>query len=233
MMTASTDAFRLESVGRVFGPRNGPRFEALTDVSLSIPGNRLTTIVGPSGSGKSTLLSLLGLLDTPSRGELYVGGSPTFGASERERCVLRATMFGFVFQAFHLMARRTVLDNVALGGLYRGLPYAQRRAEALASLETVGLAEKAGNHAATLSGGEKQRVAIARALVGAPPILLCDEPTGNLDSANGRAILELLLRIAAAGSTVIVVTHDMSIADKGDYRISVRDGRAEPVGQSY
>lgn len=219
-------AFELTDITKAYGDLNGrrPIFTALRDVTLRIPIGGLTTIVGPSGSGKSTLLGLLGLLDRPTRGTIRVLDRDASGVGERGRCRLRAQHLGFVFQAFHLMHRRSVLDNVMVGGLYRGLRRAERADESLRRLETVGLQHKADVRAETLSGGERQRVAIARALVGSPQVLLCDEPTGNLDSANGKAITDTLLQLAHSGTTVIMVTHDPLIAALGDRTVRVRDG---------
>jgi putative ABC transport system ATP-binding protein len=217
-------AFALHGVTRTYGPAS-QAFHALRDVDVTIPYEAMTTVVGPSGSGKSTLLSLLGLLDRPTSGTLTVAGQDTTGASDRERGTLRASHLGFVFQAFHLMPHRTVLDNAMLGGVYRGLTRRQRQTEARERLEHVGLGTKSANLAGTLSGGERQRTAIARALVGSPPVLLCDEPTGNLDSVNGKRVVDILTDLAAAGTTVVLVTHDPTIAALGDCRLHVNDGR--------
>lgn len=222
-----TAAFELEDVTRVYGNTSStePQFLALRQVCLSIPAGAFTTIVGPSGSGKSTLLGLLGLLDRPSEGRVTIAGHETAHLSERDRCRLRAVHLGFVFQSFHLMQDRTVLENVMLGGLYRGLTRRQRQLESSERLADMGLADKLTNRAATLSGGERQRVAIARALVGSPDILLCDEPTGNLDSTNGELVVAALRTLADQGITVVMVTHDPAIAAMGNHRIQVRDGR--------
>jgi ABC-type lipoprotein export system ATPase subunit len=224
LATEQPAAFELRDVGKTYESKSGPGFSALRNVSITIPQGSFTTIVGPSGSGKSTLLGLLGLLDRPTTGEVYLAGHPTVRSREKARCRLRSVHLGFVFQSFHLMTRRSVLENVALGGLYKGLPHSRRLSEARLRLDTVGLSQKESNLAGTLSGGERQRVAIARALVGGPPILLCDEPTGNLDSTNGQAVVHLLRQLADEGTTVVVVTHDLTIAEQGRHRISVLDG---------
>lgn len=231
-MIGGTFAFELSGVAKTYGTPGGatPPFDALKEVELSIPHGSLTTIVGPSGSGKSTLLGLLGLLDRPSSGELIIAGESTADLSERRRCLLRARHLGFVFQAFHLMPERTVVDNVMLGGIYRGLNRRERRDEAERLLVDVGLAGKARQRAATLSGGERQRVAIARALVGRPGILLCDEPTGNLDSRNGERVVNELQRLATTGITVVLVTHDQAVAGLGNHRIRVKDGLVSSDG---
>ncbi|MGN6253345.1 MAG: ABC transporter ATP-binding protein [Marmoricola sp.] len=224
-------AYRLDGVSKVYGgDRGGARFVALRDVSLRIPEGAYATVVGPSGSGKSTLLGLLGLLDQPSSGTICVAGWSMSEANEKIRCRMRAQHLAFVFQAFHLMQHRTVLDNVMLGGLYRGLDRGERRAQAHARLAQVGLSAKADKRAGTLSGGERQRTAIARALLGSPSVLLCDEPTGNLDSANGRAVVALLGELHASGITIVLVTHDEHIAAQGDHRISVVDGQVRGDG---
>lgn len=233
-MTPDAPAFRLQGVGKTYGsPGSGaPAFEALRDVDLTVPSATLTTIVGPSGSGKSTLLGLLGLLDRPTQGDLRISGQATAELTERARCALRARHLGFVFQAFHLMPDRTVTDNVMLGGIYRGMSRRQRGRDAHRLLTDIGLADKVGQRASTLSGGERQRVAIARALVGNPDILLCDEPTGNLDSRNGDRVVDELRRLARTGITVVIVTHDPTIAALGTHRIEVRDGQVSSGAQA-
>lgn len=223
-------AFLLADVGKAYGSEGEPLFDALQGVDLTIPSHTLTTIVGPSGSGKSTLLGLLGLLDRPTSGSLSIAGNATDDLSERARCRLRARHLGFVFQAFHLMADRTVQDNVMLGGMYRGLSRTARIKESERLVANIGLTQKLTQRAATLSGGERQRVAIARALMGAPDILLCDEPTGNLDSHNGRIVVAELERLAGTGVTVVVVTHDPEIATLGTHQIHVQDGRVSGDG---
>jgi len=217
-------AYELAGVTRCFGAPSGPQHVALRDVTLEIGSGSFTTIVGPSGSGKSTLLSLLGLLDRPSTGEIRVQGVPTAGASDHFRTRLRARSMSFVFQSFHLMSHQSVLENTALGGLYAGLRRNDRLERAERQLNRVGLQSKAAASVATLSGGEKQRVAIARALVADPPVLLCDEPTGNLDSRNGGAVVDILGQLHETGITVVIVTHDNGIAELGSVRLRVVDG---------
>ena len=221
----SPSAFELAGLSKVYGGlRGGPETLALRDVNLTIPSGLLVTIAGPSGSGKSTLLGLLGLLDQPTSGTIRVAGESATEAHEPARCQLRAMNIGFVFQAFHLMQGRSALENVMLGGLYRGMRRTERADEAIHRLEQVGLGGKARSYARTLSGGERQRVAIARALLGSPKILLCDEPTGNLDSSNGGAVVEILKDLPTSGVCVVVVTHDNDIARLGDQQIRVVDG---------
>lgn len=226
------NTYELDGVCKVYGgARPGePSFTALSDASFTIADAGLVTIVGPSGSGKSTLLGLLGLLDVPSAGQIQIAGLAVDSDNERHRCALRAALIGFVFQSFHLMDRRTVLENVMLGGLYRGLSRSECERQALHQLERVGLEAKSQTKAGTLSGGERQRTAIARSLIGNPEVLLCDEPTGNLDSANGASIVRLLDELNGSGITVVIVTHDQQIAARGTQQILVRDGRVSGDG---
>jgi putative ABC transport system ATP-binding protein len=204
---------------------DGVSVEALRGVSLTIDAGEYVAIVGPSGSGKSTLMHLLGGLDRPTSGRLLLGGKDVAGMSTSELAALRNATIGFVFQSFHLLARTSAVDNVALPLVYRGMRLSQRRDRATAVLQRVGLGHRLGHKPSQLSGGEQQRVAIARALVTDPLVVLADEPTGNLDSASGEAVLDLLDEINAERQVAIVlVTHDREVAARTRRRIVMRDG---------
>ncbi|MFF8410565.1 ABC transporter ATP-binding protein [Streptomyces omiyaensis] len=208
-----------------------PAVEALHPCDFRINEGDFVTIVGPSGSGKSTLLNIIGLLDSPSCGTYLLEKIDTGVISEARRAALRSERIGFVFQSFHLLPHRSATENVELAMLYQRVPRRERRKRAEAVLRRVGLEHRLRSLPTQLSGGECQRVAIARALVGNPSLLLCDEPTGNLDSKTTESVLELLKGLNEEGMTVVVITHDSYVAAQGQRTITIRDGfLTEQVG---
>ncbi|MDR6199269.1 putative ABC transport system ATP-binding protein [Microbacterium sp. SORGH_AS428] len=218
---------QLRDVTRSFpGP---PEVQALKGINLTVERGDYVSIVGPSGSGKSTMLSILGLLDRPSVGEYHLDGVLTSSLDEDSRAAVRARRIGFVFQAFHLMSRRTVLDNVLMPMLYSGVPRGEREDRARAALERVGLGGRTGFLPGLLSGGERQRVAVARAVVSRPSLLLADEPTGNLDRRTSDEVMDLFDELRADGLTLIVITHDDAVAARASRRVRIADGRLSEV----
>jgi putative ABC transport system ATP-binding protein len=224
---AEAPLIELDGVGKDY--ITGPEVvHALIDVQLGIPRGQFVAIVGASGSGKSTLMNILGCLDRPSRGAYRLGGVEVGARSIDERALVRNRLIGFIFQGFNLLPRSTALENVELPLVYRGLPRRRRRHMALEALEQVGLLGRVSHRPSELSGGQQQRVAIARALVTRPPLLLADEPTGNLDSKTTLEVMELLERLVDTEQiTLVLVTHEEDIAARAHRVISVRDGRIE------
>ena len=197
---------------------------ALRDVSLDIAEGEFVAIIGPSGSGKSTLMNLIGCLDVPTTGTYKLDGIDISDMSGDQQAVIRNEKIGFVFQDFNLLTKLTALENVELPLLYRNTPTSQRHAKALEALDMVGLSDRANHKPTELSGGQQQRVAIARALAGAPPILLADEPVGNLDSRSGREVTDLMHKVHEHGHTIILITHNQSQAAEAQRKISIYDG---------
>lgn len=219
-----------KEITKVFGA-NGNAVHALRGIDLEVEAGEFIALIGPSGSGKSTLMAILGCLDRPTAGAYLLDGHPVQGLSGSELARIRNTKIGFVFQAYNLLPKASVVRNVELPMLYAGVGRKARRARALELLERVGLADKAGKLPGELSGGQKQRVSIARALANEPAMLLADEPTGALDSHTGAEILGLFQELNAQGNTVLLVTHDLGIAALAKRRVEIRDGLIAQGGQ--
>ena len=215
---------KLDGVTKVF-LTDEVETHALSDVHLDIKQGEYVAIAGPSGCGKTTLLSILGLLDSPTRGTYTLGGEPVAQLSAGQRAIVRNRQIGFIFQSFNLIGDLTVYENVELPLTYRGMPAAERRKRAESALERVGMSHRAKHMPSQLSGGQQQRVAVARAVAGEPLILLADEPTGNLDSKNGDAVMSLLRELHAAGATICMVTHNPEYARHATRTINLFDGR--------
>jgi putative ABC transport system ATP-binding protein len=224
MTTSDQSLIRLEGIKKVFYT-DEVETHALAEVHLEIKRGEYVAISGPSGCGKTTLLSLLGLLDTPSGGQYWLDNKPVAQLSPAERARIRNREIGFIFQAFNLIGDLTVYENVELPLTYRGMPAADRKQRVMAALEKVGMSHRVKHYPSQLSGGQQQRVAVARAVAGEPLILLADEPTGNLDSTNGEAVMELLQALHRGGATICMVTHDPRYAAHADRAIHLFDGR--------
>jgi putative ABC transport system ATP-binding protein len=224
MNASKSPLIRLESVTKVF-TTDEVETHALSNIQLEIGKGEYLSIAGPSGCGKSTLLSILGLLDTPTSGTYGLNGEPVSGLAPAERARIRNRQIGFIFQSFNLIGDLSVIENVELPLTYRGMKPADRRRTAAEALERVGMAHRASHLPSQLSGGQQQRVAVARAVAGRPLILLADEPTGNLDSKSGEAVMELLRELHREGSTICMVTHDPRYARHADRTVHLFDGR--------
>ena len=224
MENGSQALIRLDNVSKVF-VTDEVETHALSGVHFEVRKGEYLSIAGPSGCGKSTLLAILGLLDTPSDGVYYLNDKPVTGLKLSERARIRNREIGFIFQAFNLIGDLTVYENVELPLTYRGMPASERKRRVHDALERVGMSHRMKHYPSQLSGGQQQRVAVARALSGDPLILLADEPTGNLDSANGEAVMTLLRELHAQGSTICMVTHDPRYAEFADRTIRLFDGR--------
>jgi len=220
----NSSLLKLEGVTKVF-LTDEVETHALSGIHLEIRKGEYVSIAGPSGCGKSTLLSILGLLDTPTEGTYYLNGRPVHGLTLPERARIRNREIGFIFQSFNLIGDLTVYENVELPLTYRGLPASERKSRVTEALEKVGMGHRSKHLPSQLSGGQQQRVAVARALAGSPSVLLADEPTGNLDSKNGDAVMELLHALHKTGSTIVMVTHDARFARHAERTIHVFDGR--------
>jgi putative ABC transport system ATP-binding protein len=224
MTTDRKTLIKLEGITKVF-LTDEVETHALSGIHLDIVQGEFVSIAGPSGCGKSTLLSILGLLDTPTDGKYVLNTHPVESLSLTDRARVRNREIGFIFQSFNLIGDLTVYENVELPLTYRGMPGAQRKEHVTEALERVGMAHRAKHLPSQLSGGQQQRVAVARALAGKPSVLLADEPTGNLDSKNGDAVMELLQQLHRSGSTIVMVTHDPRFARHADRTIQIFDGR--------
>ena len=216
---------RIENLKKVYAPSEAVETTALAGVDLEVRDGELVSIMGPSGSGKSTLLNILGLLDPPTDGEYFFAGEPTSRLTERQRTDLRGRRMGFVFQSFNLVEELTVYENVELPLLYGRVAAAERRRRAGELLERIGLAHRRDHFPSQLSGGQQQRVAVCRAVAAAPSLILADEPTGNLDSAQGDEVMALLGELNRQGTTIVMVTHSLACAQQGHRIVSLRDGR--------
>ncbi len=221
---AADALIKLEGLSKVFYTEE-VETHALSNINMEIRPGEFVSIAGPSGCGKTTLLSILGLLDSPTAGRYLLDGEPVENLSASQRAKIRNQAIGFIFQAFNLIGDLTVYENVELPLTYRGMPGSERKERSQVALERVGMAHRMGHYPSQLSGGQQQRVAVARAIVGRPLIILADEPTGNLDSKNGNAVMELMQELHADGATICMVTHDPRYAHEADRSIHLFDGQ--------
>ena len=227
-----THLIELKDVYKIY-PMGDETFHALDGVSLSIDQGEFVAIVGSSGSGKSTAMNIIGCLDVPTSGSYHLGGVDVSTMDDDQQAEIRNKMLGFIFQQYNLIPKLSVLENVELPLLYAGVPAEERRERAIHSLERVGLADKRKHLPSQLSGGQQQRVSIARALAGSPSVILADEPTGALDSRTGREVLGFLKKLNREGGTVVLITHDNSIAVRADRIIRLQDGRIIYDGDAH
>ncbi len=223
-MTAAEKLIRIDGLDKVFYTEE-VETHALSDIQFDVVPGEFVSIAGPSGSGKTTLLSILGLLDTPTRGAYDLNGQPVQDLTASERARVRNREIGFIFQSFNLIGDLTVYENVELPLTYRGMAKSERRERVEAALERVGMSHRMKHYPSQLSGGQQQRVAVARAVTGSPSMLLADEPTGNLDSGNAEAVMELIGELHREGATICMVTHDPRWAGYADRTINLFDGR--------
>lgn len=214
----------IRNVSKIYSRGNG-EVRALDGVSLSVQPGEFLAIVGRSGSGKSTLMNILGCLDTPTNGDYFLDGENVAGLNEKKLAEIRNRELGFVFQGFNLISGMDAVENVELPLLYRGIPAARRRSLALNALDRVGLSERVNHMPDEMSGGQQQRVAIARAIAAEPPLILADEPTGNLDSKSGEAIMQIIHSLHKQGTTIVLITHDNKIAASAERVVQIQDGR--------
>jgi putative ABC transport system ATP-binding protein len=230
MPATDTPLIHMRGIRKVFHT-DEVETHALSDVHFDIHQGEYVAISGPSGCGKTTLLSILGLLDTPSAGSYTLAGQPVAGLAPADRARVRNQQIGFIFQAFNLIGDLTVAENVELPLTYRDMPASERQGRVQAALARVGMTHRAKHFPAQLSGGQQQRVAVARSVAGDPAILLADEPTGNLDSKNGEAVMELLRELHAGGATICMVTHDTRYVSHADREVALFDGEVVSTGE--